>query len=103
MNTGAGQAIRAMYGQAAGGMAPAQGSSGGGSNVAPGSPFVDQIEDNVATLMMPDGSTKQVSAASLPPGAKEGTFLDGSEQPNAQANMYRNQQVQGDQRGPIKL
>ena len=80
--------MRAMYGGGMqGGMAPQQ---GGGSTMPSGSPMVDQIEGDVATVVMGDGSTRQVPLSSLPPGTKEGSVLDGGGQPapSAKGMMY---------------
>jgi hypothetical protein len=86
MDTGAGQAMKAMYGSGMGGMATGGGASP--STMPAGSPMVDQIDGDVASIVMGDGSTKQVPLSSLPPGTKEGDILGGGGAPSAKGNMY---------------
>ena len=41
----------------------------------PKGPFVDRIEGDTATLLMPDGETREVPASKLPRGTREGAYL----------------------------
>lgn len=41
-----------------------------------GKEFVDQIDENIASLLAPDETSRNVSALDLPEGSKEGSLVD---------------------------
>lgn len=42
-------------------------------------PFVDQVNDDVGMLIMPDGSVQERPTSQLPPGVREGQYLGGQD------------------------
>ncbi len=106
MNDPTQQAMTAMYGGSPSGMGGDQ--MEGNMSRAPKSPFVDAVDGDVARLIMPDGSTKEVPVNQLPPGTKEGQFLgdkngDESAFYDQDTTLRRQKLLQGDNGGDITL
>jgi Protein of unknown function (DUF3006) len=100
-------AMQAMYGGGSpSGMGGDQMEGPQAQSRMPRGPIVDQINDDVAVLMMPDGSTKEIPTSQLPPGTREGQTLGGNDDDafaDEQTARIRKRLSEGDDGGPLQL
>ncbi len=66
-------------------------------------PFVDQINDDVAILLMPDGSPQEVPVSQLPPGTREGQYLGEDQDAFDEEGEMRARLAAGDKGGDLRL